>query len=66
VLPNIRLDYIVLRYWYIYIGVPLRNTREGGCVGADGLAALGARSDRLRWRCQENPKTLDVPPGWNS
>jgi hypothetical protein len=24
-----KLDAFVLRYWYIYIGVPLRNPREG-------------------------------------
>jgi hypothetical protein len=28
-------------YWYIYIGVPLRNPREGDCVGDDSLTARG-------------------------
>jgi hypothetical protein len=35
--PKIRC--IALRYWYIYIGMPLCNPREGGCAGADDLIA---------------------------
>jgi hypothetical protein len=35
--PNI--DSYVLRYWYIYIGVLLRNPREGGYAGAGGQTA---------------------------
>jgi hypothetical protein len=33
------LDYIVLRYWYIYIGVSQHNPREGGCTRVGGLTA---------------------------
>jgi hypothetical protein len=55
---------IALSYSYIYIGVPLHNPREGDCTGAGGLTtqtALVARSDRLGWRRQGNPKTPRRP-----
>jgi hypothetical protein len=36
-----KLDYFVLRYWYIYIYMnTLRNPREGGCVGTGGQETL--------------------------
>jgi hypothetical protein len=47
---------------HIYIGVPLRNPREGGCVGAGGLTAWGAQLDHLGQHRQGNCKSLDAPP----
>jgi hypothetical protein len=48
------LDCIASRYWYIYIGVPLRNPREGGCAEAGSLTARdgGARETLKPWMPQ--------------
>jgi hypothetical protein len=37
----------VLRYWYIYIGVPMRNPREGGHAG-QAIRPSGASDQTVR------------------
>jgi hypothetical protein len=57
-----KVEYIALRYWNIYIGVPLLNPSEGGYAGAGGLTAWGggAREILNPW----TPHPVEPLMGW--